>query len=96
MRPAIAFSILLLAVPAFVAPASAGECSPMEPLPVLAVGSGDATVYVDIRDTGGSIWIYQESNHVPGLQRGGSAPLSDDSNCAEWWNPDYVPDTLIF
>jgi hypothetical protein len=44
-----------------------------------AVGAGGQTIYVDDRDyadadddgVAGGIWVYLESNHVAGLQRGG-------------------------
>lgn len=36
--------------------------------------------YLEIRDAqSGSIWVYEESNDVAGLQRGGVSDLSDDS-----------------
>jgi hypothetical protein len=69
-----------------------------------AACEGDATeaagIYVDVRGdvTDGDIWIYQESNGIDGLQRGGVGELSDDTECTTYdaeGNP-IPPDTLIF
>lgn len=56
-------------------------------------------VYIDIRGPAdGSVWIYQESNGIAGLQKGGTSDLSDDSSCAEFdaAGNQIPPDTLIF
>lgn len=51
--------------------------------------------YVEYRNEGG-IWIYQESNLVSGLQRGGKAMVGGSvDTCTEHPGP-YTPDKLIF
>ena len=88
------FSLLLcgaLASAAVVLPvqsASAYSCSSLAIVPV------GPSFYVDVRDDLESFWIYEESNGIAGLQKGGSG----DEECAEYdafgnWIP---PDTVIF
>lgn len=62
---------------------------------VIPVGTGPATFYVNVREVMGeqwawSIWLYQETNGEPGLQRGGTSPLGDTDSCQESKNPDQV------
>lgn len=53
------------------------------------------TAYIDDRGvTNNGIWIYLESNDVPGLQSGGESPLGDADPCVT--TDPAGPDTLIF
>lgn len=77
--------------------APAGACSrtdgsvPGTSASAITVSAGPATFYVDDRDyadldndgEAGGIWIYEESNGLSGLQRGGSGA---------WWE-EHVPGT---
>lgn len=51
--------------------------------------------YVEVRDGGGSVWLYEESNGLEGLQRGGSSwILSDDNDTCNDIPDGFVPDKL--
>lgn len=56
------------------------------------VQAGD--FYVEYRDSDG-VWIYQETNLVSGLQRGGKSLAGSVDDCREHPEP-YTPDKLIF
>lgn len=43
---------------------------------------------------GSGVWIYEESNDIPGLQRGGNAALTGDAETCE--TRDVTPDRLLF
>lgn len=80
------------------------ECVPesANPEDINQVDVGDATFYIEERDSelgpvpgsglffGGGTWIYEESNGLPGMQRGGSGETVTDESCG------HGPDTLIF
>jgi hypothetical protein len=91
LRPTIvAAAIIAAAVPMSSPAAPPPECSGT----VTEAGG----FYVDVRDPAElSIWIYQESNGIAGLQRGGVSDISDDSSCAEFDSAgnQTPPDTLI-
>lgn len=67
-------------------------------LGIVEVPTPAGTFYVDDRNyvLGNGIWIYQESNTIDHLQRGGASPyVPDDAEiCTD--TGDFEPDTLIF
>lgn len=82
-------------------PRAAGRCG-SEGAPALGVVAivnpltGENVAYVDDRSylLANGAWIYLETNHEPGLQRGGdSAYVPDDT---ETCNESANPDTLVF
>lgn len=87
-------------------PATATECENNGGIAggkTVPVTAGDVTFYVEVREVLGdahiySIWIYQETNGLAGLQRGGTSPyFPDDSDpCNDPLPPGYSPDTIIF
>ncbi len=88
-----------------------GSCALMGgvALGIVTIGSGQAgstTFYVDDRNElfGNGLWIYEESNHIDGLQRGGgsilnpydrAAGLPEDNEIC-WDDSTNGPDALIF
>ncbi len=96
---------LALALFAFTGVGSAAEepCTVTSADPASVITVGD--IYIEDRDgagvpgsgliVGGGTWVYQESNGLPGLQRGGSSAIGEedsvnDETCGA------MPDTLIF
>lgn len=65
-------------------------------LGIFTVPAGAAgTFYVDHRNALTlSVWVYQESNTIRGLQRGGTNAIGDTDPCKDVG--DWVPDTLLF
>jgi hypothetical protein len=51
-------------------------------------------VYIDHRGPEGGIWVYQESNGQPGLERGGCSPFVPD-DCEPCWDGHGGHDTLV-
>ena len=91
-------AVALVAGLAGAAPAQAGACD-SDGYPatgVTEIETAAATYYVDDRGAvlGNGVWIYEESNGVPGLQRGGTSsapgPLAETDDCS---TPN--PDTLV-
>lgn len=89
-------SLVLAALLAPLFPASAepvGRCG--GGLGIFTVPAGPAgTYYVDERGLSNSVWVYQESNTIRGLQRGGTNPIGDRDICTDVG--DWVPDRLLF
>lgn len=54
-------------------PASAGPCDDQ----ALRFDKG-GVIYLDVREVGGSQWIYAETNNVAGLQREGESQIAFD------------------
>lgn len=79
--------------------ASAGTdpCANQVPAPATAAGGVHQAgpMYVDIRSPT-SVWIYEESNGIDGLQRGGYSilPGGDRDTCVD--NRDIKADSLIY
>ncbi len=76
----VAALAMSFASPAF---AADGECHPTTTDPTATLDKH----YVDVDSKG--VWVYEESNGVPGLQRGGAGDPVDDT-CGI-----FAPDTLI-
>lgn len=95
---------LLLSASALVAgmlSAGAAQANPCtsEGNPALGVSKHETaagTYYVDDRGAviGNGVWVYKETNGVPGLQRGGRStapgPLAETDSCTESSNPDTI------
>lgn len=90
MRPVI----LALVALALAAPMPSGAAwSTCEHDNTLDVGGQAYVVYSDWGYYYFALWIYVESNGVPGLQRGGENAFGDqDTSC----RPHANPDTLLF
>lgn len=60
------------------------------------VGFGNALYYVNVREVAGdkyevaAVWLYKETNGIPGLQRGGTSLLGDRDSCQESDDPDLL------
>ncbi len=75
-------------------PAHAAECNPSEAVHEVPTPGG--TFYVDHRG-GDEVWLYQESNGMPGLQRGGYQALVGTQ--LDWQDPcndGVTPDTMLY
>lgn len=98
MRPTLSiltFALLLPALP--VAQASIGDCDSKGHIALGIVSIGGA-FYIDDRNFvfGNGIWVYEESNGIPWLQRGSGTTWPGDEGeiCTD--DPDVLPDRLIF
>lgn len=67
-------------------------------LGIIEVATPAATFYVDDRNylDGNGVWVYQETNGVEHLQRGGASPIVPDDSEVCTDIGDWEPDTLIF
>lgn len=116
-RSILGTAALVLLLSPFAAPAGAehdgphysteGRCGSdgEKALGVIAVTTPAATFYIDDRNylLGNGFWIYQETNKVKFLQRGGKAVTGDPEICEDpaGLDPDalpegYKPDQCIF
>lgn len=98
----LTLALLLPALAALIGPrplasASVGECDSDGHL-ALGVVSIAGWFYIDDRNYvfGNGIWVYEESNGLSWLQRGGGSswPPEDREFCID--DPDVLPDHLIF
>jgi hypothetical protein len=80
----------------FAAHASTGDCD-SKGTPALGEVSIGGAFYIDDRNylLGNGLWVYQESNGIDNLQRGGSSQIVPDDNeiCVD--DPNVAPDQLI-
>lgn len=95
MNKALIVSLIALAVaPAAVANTSYGACGEPGSSGIIDTGAG---IYIDARGPNQGTWIYQESNGLPGLQRGGASSFVPDNNerCIDEDETGAGADTLI-
>jgi hypothetical protein len=80
----------------FAAHASTGDCD-SKGTPALGIVSIGGMFYIDDRNylLGNGLWVYQESNGISDLQRGGSSQIVPDDNeiCTD--DANVPPDQLI-
>jgi hypothetical protein len=97
MRAVLLASGLLLALLPLAASDSHGDCT-SKGWPALGVMDFGGYVYFDDRNylLGNGWWWYLESNGAPGLQRGGSSPVTPDDNEICYDDSDVGPDTLMW
>lgn len=79
-----------------------GDCESTDPLTLglVTITTGDITFYVDDRGYafGDGLWVWQETNHQDGLQRGGPwYVLPPDEPPAWGWACDFNdPDQVVY
>ena len=95
MRKVWVFTLVAMTL-AFPSAAEAAEGCEGQTFGTVTAGSGTArstTYYVEDRGLG-DLRVYEESNGIKGLQRGGVSDHHDDSACLE--DPEIEPDTLVY
>lgn len=95
LSPLVAI-VALMFIPIHANALSTGPCSGNWPIDqgrgITTQSAGGMTFYVDNRGTSNGVWIYQESNGIKNLQRGGSSLFESDA-CVD--DPLNHPDALI-
>lgn len=82
--------LALLLVP-LLAPQAAHAAGPCDLGPTGRVAQGG--YYVETR-ANNDVWVYEESNGVPDLQRGGANGFGDKDRCVD--DPLVTPDEIVF
>jgi len=95
MNKTLVLALLAASVVMPLAAHAAGDCDSKGTPALGIVGAGG--FYVDDRNyaLGNGVWVYQESNGIDNLQRGGSSQIVPDDNEICYDDSDAGPDTLL-